>query len=158
MAEDNIFGQRLLRLEVTDEIRNLIAQYAVAGDRKNDPKIMGRLFTRDGVWESEGFGRFVGANRIAEALADVAEQRILWTLHVMGQPYIEIGSDLDSATAHWVLWEVATMRQDDGDEKDHWIGGFYDTQMREEDGVWRFSEMRLEIPVMSPYEHSFRKR
>lgn len=138
------------RLADIEAIRGLIAQYAIAADRKNDPAIMRRLFAEDGVWESDGFGRFVGRETICAALSDVARQQILWTLHYMISPSIHVRDD--TADVSWYLWELATIAAEGG-EKSIWCGGTYDAICRRDAGGWLFHELRLNVRLATPFDH-----
>ena len=73
--------QKVQRLLDIEEVKMLIATYAKGADRKNDPEIMGPLFSDDAVWQCEGFGRHEGREAIAKALGETGQTDITWTLH-----------------------------------------------------------------------------
>ena len=143
---------RLRRLEAAEAIRKLIASYAVGADRKNDPAIMGPLFSADALWELEGVAHLEGRAAIAEGLSQLATDFVTWSLHYMVSPLIEVDDQAQSATCRWYLWELATMQQDDGQAADTWYGGWYDSRLSLHDGQWLFDWVRLDPRIASPNE------
>lgn len=137
--------ERLDRLELAEAIRTLIARYAQGADRRNDPAVMGPLFHDDAIWEAQGFSRYEGRDAIAAGLAEVAQSDILWTIHFMVSPEIEIDSSGARARCHWYLWELATMRDDDGSPQDSWLGGWYESIAERRAGRWAFSHVALSL-------------
>lgn len=134
---------RLRRLEACEVIRKLIATYAIGADRKNDPAIMGPLFSADAVWELEGVAHLAGRDAIAAGLSDLARSYVTWSLHYMISPFIEIDEPARSATCRWYLWELATMKQENGGAADTWYGGWYDSRLSVHGGKWLFDWVRL---------------
>lgn len=149
---DDALELRLRRLEACEAIRKLIATYAVGADRKNDPAIMGPLFSAGAMWELEGVSRLAGREAIAAGLSELARSYVTWSLHYMVSPLIEIADDACSATCRWYLWELATMKQDAGGEADTWYGGWYDSRLSIHDGQWLFDWVRLDARIASPNE------
>jgi uncharacterized protein (TIGR02246 family) len=141
---------QLRRLQDLEAIRGLIGRYAIGADRKNDPAIMAPLFAEDGVWECEGFSRFEGRETIAQALSETAQKQILWTLHYMVSPTVEV--DGDSAQGSWYLWELATVAAADGEPRSVWCGGTYDATFTCRDGRWYFHHVRLNIRLSTPFD------
>jgi hypothetical protein len=137
-------ARRLDRLESVEAIRALVARYALGADRRNDPEIMGGLFSADGVWEAEGFARYEGRQAIAAGLAAIAAERVLWSLHYMVSPLIELDEAGDGARCRWALWELATMRDEAG-AGDRWLGGAYDASLARTAEGWRFTRVVLDI-------------
>lgn len=140
---------RLRRVEAGEAIRKLIAAYAVGADRKNDPAILGPLFSADAEWHLEGVADLFGREDIARGLSEIASTYVTWSLHYMVSPLIELADDALSATCRWYLWELATMKQDDGSEADTWYGGWYDSRLSVHDGVWLFDYVRLDPRIDS---------
>lgn len=149
--------QRLARLEASDAIRNLIGLYAVGADRRNDPAIFGMLYAEEAVWESAGFGRFEGRTRITQELARLGREQVLWSLHVMANPLIDIALDGAHAEARWVLWELASIGNGEGQGNDHWLGGQYHCDVVRTAEGWRFSHVRLHLALLSPYGEGFQR-
>lgn len=148
--------RRLAQLEADCEIRRIVGLYALGADRRNDPDIMADLFTEDAVWEAVGFGQFEGRQNIAQGLSEIAQNQVVWSLHYMVSPIIDLDESATSARCRWYLWELSTLKNDRGAEEDSWLGGWYDSQVRNDDGVWRFSnvllDMRLASPVPAPWQ------
>ena len=143
--------QQVARLMALEDIRGVIARYAKAGDDGNDPAQMVRLFSADARWQCAGFGDFQGRETIIEALARVARERVLWSLHYPVAPIIDLDEALRSAHAFWWLWELATLRDASGTEASHWLAGTYDCDfVREPDG-WKIGDLVLTIRKMLPY-------
>lgn len=141
---------RLRRVEACEAIRKLIAAYAVGADRKNDPAILGPLFSEQAEWQLDGVAHLVGRDAIADGLSQIARTYVTWSLHYMVSPLIDLADDALSATCRWYLWELATMKQDDGTEADNWYGGWYDSRLSVHDGVWLFDHVRLDPRIDSP--------
>ncbi len=139
-------------LTALENIRKVIAIYARAGDDKNNPVVLASIMTTDASWECEGFGSFQGNTNIARELAKVGQERIIWSLHFPVSPIIDVADNLDSAHAFWWLWELTTMRADDGSEENNWLGATYDCDfLRAADG-WKIHKMILNIKKVVPYE------
>lgn len=143
--------KRIQRLEDIEEINKMIGRYAIAGDNKNDGKIFGPMLTEDAVWEANGFGSFKGRDHIIEVLSGVAQERILWALHFMTSPMIDIDAGGKTASAYWYLWETAITRESPSDKgKSTWIGGWYESKLRKEaDGKWRWNHIKLNLRLFS---------
>jgi hypothetical protein len=148
----NDLERKVAWLTAVEHIRNVIARYALAGDNKNDPQAMRMLLTENARWEARGFGKFEGRDNIAVGLGRIAEERILWSLHFPVAPIIDVGRDLDRAHAFWWLWELTTMREADGTERNHWLGATYECDfVREPDG-WKIHDLVLDVKTIVPYE------
>lgn len=150
-------AERLERVEARAEITDLVAQYALGADRKNDPEILGPLFSTDATWAAEGFAALVGRAAIAEGLARLARERVLWSIHYMIAPLIRFNS-ARSATCQWYLWEVCTMQEEQGPQ-DQWLGGWYDSEVERTAEGWKFTKVVLDVRLQSELQPplSFRK-
>lgn len=138
------------------DIADLIVAYARACDRGNDPVRLRPLFTDDAIWESQGFGRYEGGDKVAAALKGIAGEKIWWSLHNMISPQIEIDPSGDTAKAFWYLWEAATLpNEHSGDPEAYWIGGTYNAAFRRVDGKWLFSWIELNLNMASPASHAW---
>lgn len=142
---------RLDRLEAIEAVRQQIGRYALAGDRHNDPEIMKMLFTADAIWDAKGFGRFDGRDAIVAGLSDIARQKVLWSLHFPASPLIDISEDGTSAKAFWWLWELATLREDGGEESSSFMGGTYEAVLQKEGTAWRFKRIDLSFQTITPF-------
>ena len=141
---------RLIRLEACEAIRQLVAQYAIGADRKNDPVVLGPLFHHDAVWEAEGVGRYEGRDAIANGLSELGRNFVTWSIHYMISPLIEVGDDLQTASCRWYLWELCTMAQEGGEASDTWLGGWYDSRLSCRSGDWAFDQVKLDMRLASP--------
>jgi SnoaL-like domain len=139
---------RLERIEAVEAIGNLVARYARGADAKNDPAVFGRLLHQHAVWEATGFGRFEGRSAIVAALSRVARERILWCVHYMVAPLIEISATVKTATCSWYLWELAKMPDEAGNPQDSWIAGYYDTDLSLGADGWAFDRIALDIRLI----------
>ncbi|WP_234053017.1 MULTISPECIES: nuclear transport factor 2 family protein [unclassified Xanthobacter] len=151
--------RRLARLESLEEIRRLVGLYALGADRRNDPEIFAGLYTGDAVWEAAGFGRFQGRELIVSELARIGRETIVWTLHYMTSPVIDIDEDGEGARCRWWLWELSKIKDQPGDEAvAHFLGGTYDTRLKRAPDGWRFCHVTLDLPLISPHEPGFKTR
>lgn len=144
---DDVIVRRLDRLESIETIRRLIAQYAHAADRKNDPGMMGMLYHEDAHWSAPGFAEFRGRDAITAGLRALAEQSIVWTLHFMVSPHVDVSDDGESADVHWYLWELATQRDEHGADRNGWLGGTYQTRWSRKAGRWAMDSCLLEVKI-----------
>lgn len=144
MAEPMSVEQRLGRIEARAEIGDLVARYALGADRRNDPAILGPLFTADATWSADGFGVLRGRDAIARGLAAIAAERVLWSIHYMVSPLIVLDAATGRGGCQWYLWELCSIRTGDG-AQDQWLGGWYDSQVERTDDGWRFSSVTLDV-------------
>lgn len=136
----------------TEQIRNMIAQYGVGADQRNNATIMKPLFSSDAVWLCDGFGEFHGDENIAQALSAIAEQTIVWSFHAMATPWIQIHPDRETAEAHWPLWELARVidpTRHTTEEK--MMAGFYRASLIRKHGRWLFNRVELDLQVSCDY-------
>lgn len=143
--------QRLQRLEASQAIQNLIGRYATAADQRNDAYLMTQLYHPNAIWRAKGFGEYQGREQITQALSAIAQEQVLWSLHVMAQPDIFINEACTQATARWVLWELSTLGQPNQIQQDAFLGGFYQSTLSpNEHGEWRFDVVELNLTLNSP--------
>ena len=148
---------RLARLEAVEEIRVLKARYAAVCDEGYEPDGMRAIFTHDAVWDGgRRFGRHEGIDEIRAFFAGVSSQ-IVWALHYMLNPIIEIGDDLATATGSWYLWQPCTVVGAHGPQA-VWLTGTYADRYRREGGSWRMSELLLDCQTISPFEEGWARR
>lgn len=151
---------RIQRLEDIEAIRQLITRYAQASDKHNDPDLMLPLFAADGALDvGSGFGRFQGHEVLREFFLK-APQIISWSLHYNVAPLIEIDEGGRTGHAFWYLWELANMPDlKTSEQVPVWIAGTYTSDIvKQEDGQWRFKEVRLRMELMSPYSEGWVKK
>jgi hypothetical protein len=142
---------RLEALEAHIAIGQLTARYALGADRNNDPAILAPLFAPDATWEAPGMvDRLHGREQIATTLATLGRTFILWSLHFMLPPIVDVRPDRKTAQCRWYLWELCTMKGEDGIARDTWLGGWYDAQVERSDEGWLFRSVVLDLRLVSP--------
>jgi hypothetical protein len=155
MASD--LEARVAKLEATEAIRHLKARYAAVCDAGYDPDEMVLLFTEDAVWDGgERFGVHNGIDEIYRFFAEVRHQ-ILWALHYVVAPVIEVADDLENATGRWYLWQPCTIKGDDSLEA-VWITGTYSDRYRREENAWKFCGVHIALETMSPFDEGWARR
>ncbi len=148
--------KRIARLEAVEEIKKLKSRYAQACDDSYNPETMRTIFTKDAVWDGgEVFGKHVGQDAVCEFFAGVSSQ-IMWALHYMIAPEIEIGDDGTTATGTWYIW-MAFTGASEGDPQAGWVAGLYSDVYRLEPEGWRISALEIDLQIMSPYEDGWAK-
>jgi len=143
---------RLNYLESCEAIRGLIGRYATAADQRNHPLILKDVFHADAVWTAKGFGEYQGRDNILNALSEIAEAQVLWSLHIMAMPDIQI-LDTQHAKVSWMLWEVCNFAEQKGlQPKTSCLGGFYQSIARQDaEGIWRFDRVELNLTFNQAY-------
>lgn len=143
---------RLKALEARESIRECVQLYALAGDRKNDSRIMEQLFTADAVYDLAGMGYFEGRAAIVGGLSEIAKSAVLWSYHVPAGPLIQLSDTLETAKVFWWVWCPARTRNDDGTSTPCWGAVHYNGEMVEEGGTWKFRRLLLETRLRTPFE------
>ncbi len=147
----NALEYKVETLVALEAIRRVIGLYAKAGDDNNNPEALAALLDENARWSCAGFGDFTGRETISRELAKVGRERIVWSLHFPVSPIIDLADDLRSAHAFWWLWELTTMRGNDGEDENNWLGATYECDfVRAADG-WKISHLVLDIKKMVPY-------
>ena len=140
--------QRLARLEAIQEITLLKARYCAYCDDQYDPDGIAGLFTEDGIWDGELFGRHVGRDAIRSFFRR-ASSEITFAAHLVMNPIIDITGP-GQATGKWRLIMPATVRVD-GRSEARWLVNGYDERYVIDDGVWRFQIMNIHINFYTPH-------
>jgi len=147
----------IARLLAAEEIRELKARYADVCDTGYDPERMAPFFTQDAVWDGgKRFGRYEGIDAIKGFFAGVSSE-IIWALHYMVAPVIEVAGDAETATGSWYLWQPCTVAGESGHQA-VWLTGRYADRYVREDGRWKFSEVVLDCQTISPFEDGWVRR
>jgi hypothetical protein len=91
-----------------------------------------------------------GHAEIHRFVAEVAKQ-ILWALHFMTNPIIDVAADAQTATGRWLILELATMvGVDDPAARDAVVlSGTYDDTYVKEDGMWKFKHVKVNVAQLS---------
>lgn len=139
---DESVEQRLARIEDVEAIKRLKAKYAEYCDNGYDADGMAALFAEDGSWEGNVFGIHHGREAIRKHILGFHGQ-ILWALHFMVCPVIDVAPDGKSARGQWYLFEPATFAGlDDPARGDAVIiTAKYDDEFVKRDGRWWFKKV-----------------
>jgi hypothetical protein len=139
--------QRLARLEAIEAIKQLKYRYCAYCDDNYNPPGIAALFTEDGIWEGESFGRHVGRDAIRGHFERVSRE-IVFAAHLALNPIIEV--DGDAATGQWRLIMPATVMTN-GVKEGRWLlGAYVDRYVRVRD-VWMFKHLSFRINFYSPH-------
>jgi hypothetical protein len=142
--------KRLQRMEDIEDIKQLIARYAKAVDLNGDPALLTACFTEDASWNCEGVGGWQGRDALVAGLRETCTVTLPWALHYMTQPIITVAEDGQTASGEYYLWELAKATPEGGGAtEDTWIGGWYESDFRKENGGWRFSKTELFLKLLS---------
>ncbi len=135
---------RLARLEDVEAIKNLKARYAYYCDHGYDADGMASLFVEDSLWTSNSFGTYHGRAEIHEFQSKISSE-ILWALHFMICPTVNISDDGQTASGSWYLIEFATMtRPPRNDMNDAVVmSAVYNDTFVRENGEWRFKSVSV---------------
>ena len=150
--------RRVAHLEDLEAIRSLKIQYGRYCDPTHNLDGMMALFTEDAIFDiGEEYGSYSGHDEI-RAFLEGADDIMLWAIHYMLAPQIELAEDGQSAHGTWYLWQLGTMPNPDGDGREPvWIAGVYHDDLVKIGGKWRFSKVALRMQIMSPYSEGWVK-
>src|SRR5689334_21873944 len=93
-------------LEEKEAIRELMARFCFATDRQRDPQAVVNLFTEDGAWEGEAFGRVVGHEALRALIEKSGFDREVGLRHHITNILIEIKGDTAQARSYVALTQV----------------------------------------------------
>jgi uncharacterized protein (TIGR02246 family) len=142
--------RRVQRLEDIHAINELKWQYSAYCDDHYDPDGVASLFVEDGVWEASAFGRHVGRNAIRAFMAGISST-IVWAVHGITNPSVQIAADGASAVGRWYSLVLATMTQvDDPAQFDSVVmtAAYRDELVKGAEG-WRFKHLECSIHQIS---------
>jgi ketosteroid isomerase-like protein len=145
--------ERIGRLEDIEAIRALKARYAQLCDGGYDADALAGLFVEGASWESNAFGAYHGRDEIRRFFAGISED-IVWAVHFMVCPVVEIGADAMTATGSWYLLELATMTRPGGRDAVVMTGRYDDAFVREGD-EWRFQQIRVHFHQVSNWDRGW---
>lgn len=139
---------RVAKLEAIEAIRALKKDYARYCDDGYGPGEIDRFFTEDAVWDSgDHFGVHRGHDEINAFFHDVSHD-VVFAVHYVINGVVEVSDDLQTARAHWYLFEPVVRNLDAGDQS-VWIMGSYDDEYAFVDGEWKFSYTKLNLVVQA---------
>lgn len=133
--------ERIGQLEDIESIKVLKHRYAHACDKGYDADEFIKLFVDDAVWESNAFGTYRGRDEIHKFIADVGKE-IVWALHYMVNPVIEVAPGGATAVGTWVLLEPATMTSEAGEHEAVVMSARYEDEFVKVEDGWRFKRVR----------------
>jgi SnoaL-like domain len=141
---------RIARLEDVEAIKNLKARYAYYCDHGYDADGMASLFVEDSLWTSNAFGTYHGRDEIHAFQAGISSE-ILWALHFMICPVVNVSDDGQTASGSWYLIEFATMTRPDGTPGTDAVvmSAIYNDTFVRENGEWKFKSVSVEFHQVS---------
>ena len=139
--------ERVQRLEDIEDIRRLKIRYAQFCDTQYDPDGIASCFTDDAVWDGGSeFGVHQGKQAIHAFFAGASKQ-ITFALHYMIGHAIDIAPSGNEASGTWYLFVPATMNG-----RAVWMAATYNDRFRKVDGQWLFSQVKVNMAFITPYE------
>ena len=156
---DEPLEQRIARIEDVEAIKRLKAKYAEYCDNGYNAEGMASLFTEDGVWDGNVFGTHQGREAIRKHIESF-HPVILWALHFMVCPVIDVAPDGQTARGKWYLFEPATFAGlDDPNAKDAVIiTARYDDEFVKQDGRWWFKKVGAHFDQISNLDQGWVKQ
>ena len=140
--------ERLDRLESIEEIRQLKATYCLCCDDDHNGPASAALFTADGVWESDKFGRFEGPEAIC-GYFEATKARIPFAAHLLMNPIITITGP-DTAVGRWRLLMPFTYTGS-GKAEAYWLTTSYTDRFARVGGRWLFCELKVKTEIFAPH-------
>jgi SnoaL-like domain len=143
--------ERVARLEHTEAIKRLQAQYAAVCDDHYNPDRIIELFTEDGVWDGTavGLARVEGREALRAYFATMGDY-IKWSFHMMIGPDITVATDGQSAHGSWYLLEPASLAES-GRPQAVWLGSAYDITYANIGGRWLFKVIVTASRLWAPH-------
>jgi uncharacterized protein (TIGR02246 family) len=140
VAEQTLIEERLDRLESTDAIQRLMADYALGFDRHDRERFM-HVFHEGAVYNIPGdFGKSSGTSEIEAALCEIWKA-CPGTHHWITNVTVEFaGPDTAAGDAH-VITYVRTSAGGEG-----FVHADYDNLYGRRNGLWRATSISLDVP------------
>lgn len=146
-------AQRLRALEDVEAIKKLKNSYCYYCDDNYDADGIAACFAQDGIWDGGSFGSYNGRAEIHKFFADDAPKLLLFAMHMVMNPVIEVNGD--TATGRWYIFEPVTFA--DGKEAG-WLAGYYHDDFIRVNGEWKYKRLRfrqyLSTPFSKPWSNS----
>lgn len=137
-------GSRLTRLRDVSDIEKLQRSYGYYVDKQQWHDVRD-LFTRDGMLELGGRGRFLGQERIFEflrtGLGAVGPVPGVLQDHLQLQGVVTLGNDGLSARGRWSSLVVSGIE---------WGDAIYENEYVKEDGVWKLRSVHAVFNMLAP--------
>lgn len=162
MDQTTSFERRIARLEDAEAIRHLKNVYARLCDDGMDPDELLPLYAGldDDEWSSNVFGSNRGHDEIHRHFAQGVESLpILWAVHFMTNPMIEVAEDGQAATGDWTLLEFnLTSGQGGNGHESVVISGRYRDSFVKVDGRWKFHKIHLDVGQLSALDQGWARQ
>jgi hypothetical protein len=143
--------KRITVLEDTEAIKKLKALYCeICDDDHNQDRIV-RIFTEDGIWESQDLGQARGHDELRKLFKNFAE-RISFSQHNVMNPIIEV--DGNTAKGSWYFMSPFTFRRGN---RALWLAARYQDDYVKINGQWKFKHLRAIGRMAAPYEKGWAK-
>ena len=144
---------RLRKVEATEEIRILKADYCDLCDAGYPADDLCDLFTDDGVWDGAEMGVFEGHEALHRFFTNMPNVMSLAIHHVTNSA-VEVSDDARSARGRWYLLQTATVKASD---EAVWLAAHYDDEFVATDAGWRFRRVQLRSRFYTSYEAGWAK-
>lgn len=141
-AEPRTLEEKVQRVLDLEEIKGIMFHYAYYTDLL-DAEGLASLFTEDAVWYSNGLGKVVGKRQIAAAFDRMYEEEKSAT-HLMGNQQVWFETN-DRAILHSYFHSWSCFKEFPAKYDRYTYGRYEIVAVREADGEWRCSELRLVI-------------
>lgn len=136
----NPLERRVWALEAQLRVAELKAEYLALCDSGYDGEAIAQLFTEDASWASNTYPEARGRDQIADFMTRIGTSVFSWANHFTSNPRIAVDVDGGTATGRWSLLQLAAE-----DARSVVAVGDYRDRFRCDDGVWRFSAIRLDL-------------
>ncbi len=137
--------RRLQIVEDIEAIKKLKALYCYLCDQNYNAERITECFVEDGIWDGGSFGVFKGRAEIHEFFAHKAPKILLFAMHMVINPVIEV--DGDQATGRWYIFEPVTFAEG---KQAGWLAGYYHDDYVKSDGQWKYKHLRF-LPYFSTH-------
>ena len=144
------YRERVERLEDQAEIENLTATFGYYFDKGLWDEAAS-LFARDGAFEYEQSGVYIGPDRIERAMHMLGPQGLApgyLNNHMMLQNIIYVAQDGRTATGRW----QGPIMLAEPNANGQWAVGIYENDYVKEDGVWKFGKLHFYLTAKTDYD------
>jgi hypothetical protein len=132
--------QRLQRLEDLEAIRTLHREYLFYISNLEFDRAL-ECFSEDIVTDVADYGVYKGKTAVSTFFKEVIYKNVRSSKHghFTGQPVIEV--DGDRGWGHWMFYRFLPRPM-----SERWVQGRYDCEYIREDGIWKFSKLKMKRP------------
>mgnify|MGYP001282771111 CR=1 FL=1 len=143
--------KRITRIEDIESIKQLKAAYCDICDDDHNPDRITGIFSEDGIWEGDGFGKAEGHDAIRD-LFKKFQKRISFSQHQVMNPIIKV--DGETATGIWYFFGPFTFYQNN---QAKWLSARYEDDYIKTNGEWKIRHLRARGRMATNYEESWAK-